>query len=255
MADRQANFAYSQEQITKLVRAISLERLLPYLKVTRDDKWLAIQIYNQNTELSKELYGTLSVFEVLLRNVIHTAMTRAHSSDTWYFSLPLRDAELGDIREAEEGIGSGVNSTWLRQRAGEFIPQGTDPNFVVKPGRVIAALSFGFWVKLHSHSYDKNIWPVIEKYWQGSTRDTVHKTLSDLRVLRNRIAHHETLLKRDREKDYNDLLNAIETLSPTTREWAESESRFMEILKRPLPKRPKLVAAEPQATEVAAPPQ
>jgi hypothetical protein len=244
MTESQSAFAYDAAQLKVLVRVISLERLQPYLYRTRDDKWLAIQLYNRNTELSKEFYGIIQVLEVLLRNVIHNAMMKALASESWYFTLPLRDAELDDIREAEEGIGAGVNSTWLRQRSREFIPDGTDPDFVVKPGRVIAALNFGFWVKLCAHAYGASVWPLIQdRFPRHLSRQMIHERLMELKTLRNRIAHHETLIKRDREKDYALLLETIGWLSPTAAAWAKSENRCLEILGRPLPKRPKSTPA------------
>lgn len=240
MPESQLPFAYDEDQVRTLVRAISLERLQPYLYVTRDDKWLAIQLYNRNTELSKDLYGTLQIFEILFRNIVHSSMTKALSSESWYFELPLRDAELEDLRETEEGVGAGVNSTWLRQRNGDFIPAGTAPHFVVKPGRVVAALSFGFWVKLCANAYEGTVWPKISnRFPKHITRQILHDRLMSLKTLRNRIAHHETLIKRDRKKDYNELLETIGWISPTVRAWADSESNFSEIIDRPLPRKPK----------------
>jgi hypothetical protein len=245
MPEGQQGFAYDDEQVKTLVRAISLERLQPYLYRTRNDKWLALHLYNRNTELSKELYGTLQVLEVLLRNVIHSTMLRATGSESWYFKLPLKDAELADIREAERGIGTGTNSTWLRQRDGDFLPSGTDLDFVVKPGRVVAALNFGFWVKLCANAYAGAVWPRIEdRFPRHLTRQIIHERLVEVKTLRNRVAHHETLIKRDRQKDYEQLLETTGWISPTVRAWAESETKFLEILRRPLPKRAKGQVAE-----------
>ena len=70
-------------------------------------------------------------------------------------------------------------------------------------------------------------------------RATIHERLMEIKTLRNRIAHHETLIKRNVEKDYHDLLELIGWISPTTREWVEFENRFPTTFAKPLRKKPK----------------
>jgi hypothetical protein len=247
MSTDQAEFHYSEKTVATLVRAISLERLQPYLFKARNDRWTAIQFYVKNTEVSEALYGVLQGLEVLLRNAIHSSLMKHFGVEQWYFQLPLRDAELADIAEAEDQV-STVRSTWLRQRSGDFMPQGFDPNFVVRPGRVVAELSFGFWVKLFANAYEARLWSHLQPLFPSHlTRSQIHERLMSIKTLRNRIAHHETLIKRDQQKDYAELIETIGWISPTTRDWVEHTNRFQQAFRKPIPKKPKPNEPEAQA--------
>lgn len=60
-------------------------------------------------------------------------------------------------------------------------------------GKVLAELTFGFWVFLTSNRLSSNIWaPHLQHvYPAGSDRRSIHTGLDELRKARNRVAHHE----------------------------------------------------------------
>jgi len=64
-----------------------------------------------------------------------------------------------------------------------------------RSGRVVAGLTFHFWVSLHENKYRDSIWtPHLHKVWpKGENLKRVHKDLLKIRDLRNRIAHHEPI--------------------------------------------------------------
>ena len=64
------------------------------------------------------------------------------------------------------------------------------------------------WIKALHHA-----WP------HGTRRDDVHNTAQRLRTLRNRIFHHEPLLNRPLNHVHEDLLAAINQLSPDLYAW------------------------------------
>jgi hypothetical protein len=74
-------------------------------------------------------------------------------------------------------------------------------------------------------------------------RKMLHDRLAEIKTLRNRIAHHETLIKRNSQTDYANLLETIGWISPTIRRWVEHQSNFQVVYGRPLAKRPKSLTA------------
>jgi hypothetical protein len=219
MAVDQVEFIYTEKTVEWLFRCISRERLQPYLVKARGDEWVAFHLYIRNTDLSGALFGLVQTLEVGLRNIVHQCMTDAFGTEEWWFKLPLHDAELNDIAEAQKNI-----SARLKE---------------VRPGRIVAELGFGFWVKLFANSYEKEIWVRYTNrvFPAKISRKMLHDRLERLKELRNRIAHHETLIKRDIPQDHADMLETIGWLSVSLRRWAQSQSHFDEVYARGLPKK------------------
>jgi len=217
----QASFDYNSKEIEWLQLCLSPERLNPYYAQARSSDWVALHLYVRNTELSASLYGVIQALEVGLRNVVHAKMTEAFGTEEWWDKLPLHNAEMNDIAEAKKNISSRIKQ--------------------IRPGRIVAELSFGFWVKLFANSYEKQLWvPYLSRRFPAKlSRKTLHERLTNLKELRNRIAHHETLIRRNANQDYQDLLVAIGWISPTLRRWVEHYTDFPEVNGRRIPKEPK----------------
>lgn len=208
----QDSFDYTDTDLVTFEKYISSERLAAYIAYARGDKWTAVRLYERNTELSEALYGVLQGLEVTLRNAIHDLMTRKTGTASWYDSFSFQDSESVEINQAKSKV---------IERAA-----------ILTPGRVVAELKFGFWVRLFSHAYDKTLWvshlrTIFPVRLDGS-RSFVHGRLVDLKTLRNRIAHHERITcgKRDVQKDYSELLQTIGWINPSMRRWIESTNCF-----------------------------
>lgn len=67
-------------------------------------------------------------------------------------------------------------------------------------------------------------------YRASLTRKQAHSPLDHLRVLRNRIAHHEPIFRRHLSRDHERILEVTGWISPGTREWIEHHSRTPELL-------------------------
>jgi hypothetical protein len=68
---------------------------------------------------------------------------------------------------------------------------------------LISNLSFGFWVSLLYPNYEINIWrPCLRKIFPSDKkiiRKDIHQKLEMIKLIRNRAAHHEFILKYDLE--------------------------------------------------------
>jgi hypothetical protein len=212
-------FEYTEQDLERLERALSSERLTPYLVKARGDRWVAIQLYVRNTELSEALYGVVQGFEILLRNATNTPLSKGLNDPSWWESVPLRERERNDIEDAKRN---------LSERGAQ-----------VSPGRMVAELGLGFWTNLYANYYERELWVrhLRSLFPLSMQRKRLHDRLNQLKLLRNRIAHHESLVRRDVYRDYQDLMETVGWISPRTRSWIESTNCFEERYAKRLPKR------------------
>ncbi len=157
---------------------------------------------------------------------VHRTMTKDIGKEDWYEHVAFLESEREEIEIAKKAI--------------------ADRPAPVTPGRVIAELNFGFWVRMYSGQYEKVFWVKhLHKIYAASMQPKVlHDRLIQIKTLRNRIAHHETLIKRDVQKDYHDILQAIGWISPTVLAWVKSTNCFEPRFAERLPKKPKAEAAD-----------
>lgn len=195
-----------------LEAALSFERFSRYVEWAGDDHHHAIQLYTLNTQLSESFYLPLQMLEVALRNHIHYVMADVHGAD-WL----LRPGVLAVDHQHRQ----------IEDAKAELHGDKKD----VTPGRMVAALPFSFWTTMFSPSYE-TLWQQSlhrigrTSEGKGLQRKDFAKPLKRLRTLRNRIAHHEPILKWNLPKHHNNILNITEWLSPTAAEWCRLNSRF-----------------------------
>jgi hypothetical protein len=148
-------------------------------------------------------------------------MTEDLGTEEWWDRLPLHDGEMEDIHAAKENISLRING--------------------MRPGHIVAELNFGFWVKMFANTYEKLLWvPHLRHRFPAKiSRKVLHDRLISIKELRNRIAHHETLIKRKVDRDYAELIETICWISPTLRRWVEHHTDFPDVYARRIPKEPK----------------
>lgn len=193
--------------------ALSLERFGRYLTWAAGDRGRAIALYGLNTRLSESLYTPLQTLEVALRNRIHTVLAEAKSAD-WY----AEGAGLLLVPNQSEQVAKAI--------AG--LAQAGKP---VTAGGVVASLTFSFWTTMFNKDYE-TLWqqtlhrivdPTAPK---GLKRKSFSGPLTPIRVLRNRIAHHEPILSWDLCKHHAQIMELIEWLSPAAKKWCCENNRF-----------------------------
>jgi Abi-like protein. len=217
-------FLYTANDIAALEVSLSPERLQPYIVRAGGSRSKAILIYEKNTALSEALYGVAQATEVALRNSIHRVLS-THHGPMWFESVQLQDPQSEKINNARFEIDRNKR--------------------IVTPGGIIAELNLGFWTSLISARYEKGLWvPHLHKTFQNATRAKrnsdgsesivklsraeIFDQLERIRTLRNRIAHHESILKFDLQKSYSETLEALSWVCPTSAEWVRSTNSFPE---------------------------
>ena len=53
----QEPFPYDERTLATIEKYVSSERLAAYMSYARGDKWVAVRLYERNTEISEALYG------------------------------------------------------------------------------------------------------------------------------------------------------------------------------------------------------
>jgi len=101
----------------------------------------------------------------------------------------------------------------------------------ITPGGLVAALTFGYWTAFFGTDYEE-IWrrtlhPIARQASGKSLRrKDFASQLTPIRVLRNRIAHHEPILTWNLPKHYDSMLRLTEWLSPAAAAWCQTHCRF-----------------------------
>ena len=186
----------NQKSVESIKNSISEERLSVYKADGANDD-VALARYLYNIELCKSLYPLINIFEVTLRNSIDAALVNFFKNPDWNNTIPLCQTELAMITDAQLKI----------KRNGKKYSH----------GRLIAELTLGFWVALMGRKYNTQSFQfaIIKNCLHNCPSDqkkssVVQKNLTEIRFLRNRIAHHERICHwKDLQQKHDLLLDFI----------------------------------------------
>lgn len=193
-------------------------RFAPYLDETDGDHGRAVALYVWNARISAAMFETLHHVEVLLRNAIDAQFppvdAAASPRDTW-----LEDASILNDRSRQR----------VRETTGRIRRERQTPT----RGRVVAGLSFGFWRALFDRK-NSALWVThLHRAFPAGSGDRaeVAGLMSSLVPFRNRLAHHETIVRRLIKTHYDELLTLAGLIDPAARDWIESVSRVETTLR------------------------
>lgn len=203
---------YSPAVILSLEKGLSYERLTRYTRITNGDPEKRLRLYLWNAELCAALYLPVQGLEVVLRNALHDELTKMYGNN-WFnhADLPLAHVQATMVKEIQARL----------KKQGKAIT----------PASVVADLSLGFWVALVGKDYDATLWrSCLYKAFvnrpEPFKRKSIHRDLEVIRYLRNRIAHHEPILRPDLPQIHDRILGAIDWFSGEFSGWMAAHSRF-----------------------------
>lgn len=155
------------------------------------------------------------MLEIALRNQINAVLSEKYGAD-WLFE------------------GSKLKIERQNAQKDSAIEELIKDNKPVTNGRLVAALPFSFWTSMFNSEYEEEWQQGLHKIGRrqngkGLTRKNFSKTLTPVRILRNRIAHHEPILNWNLQKHHDNIMEMCEWLSPGAAEWCRAHCRFMEI--------------------------
>lgn len=198
-----------------LALIVSPDRLQPYLDAVNGSRDLAVELYAWNVEVSGALWSLIAPVEVAVRNAMArelqalrsatSARARWFNHDPW-FTLRQRQA----IRDAKLKVrGKGLTS-----------------------GRLIAQLTFGFWVSLVDPGHAQALWiPGLHQAFPNSPggHKAVRGKLGWVNDLRNDIAHHNRLFDRNILRTEEELVRTAYWVDPELADWLADASTVRRV--------------------------
>jgi hypothetical protein len=195
--------------IQGLEKALSLPRLGPYLRAAGHDKQRALNLYKWNVMVGQSFYYPLQIFEVSLRNNVSDVLVAQFGKKWWResgakkFLSPRGQEELRKVRKRLTQKGISIASD-----------------------DAVAALSFGFWTSLMAPKYKPILWSKhLQAVFPGKPpqidQKAVYSQIDKALQLRNRIFHHEPLIKKNLSGDYSNIMNLLKWMCPDTQAWVK----------------------------------
>jgi hypothetical protein len=165
------------------------------------------------SEISAALWVHIIAFETTLRDFISEKLQRIYGViDWWLVPNLLSRSDLKDINYA------------IRRLNGRQLP--------ISNENVVANLSFSFWVELLSKRYHQKIWMKLVKFFPAypGRREDFYSKAREIRNLRNVIAHHGPILRRDLFRDHAYLHELTALLDPELANEVKRKSRVLDLL-------------------------
>lgn len=175
----------------------------------------ALNLYAWNAKVSGAFLAPLHICEVVIRNSVSEVLEIVYGP-RWPWSIGFEQS-LPDPR-------FGYSPRRDLHSARRQMPT---------TGKVIPEFKFVFWQKMFTSRYDQRLWtPHLRSIFPNADplqsvadiRQRVYDDLEAIRALRNRIAHHEPLLRRNLTDDYDKVRELIGLRCDRTRTWMESKN-------------------------------
>lgn len=208
------------KKVSALRKTLSASRMTNY-DAAAGTQEIAIELYAWNAEVSSAFLFPLHVCEVVVRNAVAECFEIKYGSNwPWVtsFERSLNNRLKEDLSRAKDSVGN-----------------------TKKTGKVIAELNFFFWQSIFTKSHDFRIWnqylltafPNLDnKNPIPPQRERIYQVLDELRHLRNRIAHHEPIFKRDLLEDYKKIKNLIALRCEITANWLDEKQNVKTIIEK-----------------------
>lgn len=200
---------------TAVARHLSEARLAPYLRHADGDLDNALALYKWSTRMSMSMFELISHLEVMLRNAMDAAL-----------SNEFRDYDCGIPWFLRNPPTTPTMSNAVDDVRGRLRKQNKDTRH-----QIVASMSFGFWTGMVGPKYE-DLWrTTLHKAFPGSSgkRKDVMKELESLRKIRNRIAHHDSMLNVDVPFEVRRIHRVAEFLGDDVSEWLKVNDQTKEI--------------------------
>lgn len=200
-----SNYSFSTSEEHDLPRAFSGDRFGTYLRATNADRQRALALYQWNMDVSAAFWQPLHLCEIVIRNGIVDAIETVHTA-AW----PVTQGFLASLPAPRSGYSPRKEVEAKGRR-------------YATTGKVVADLTLAFWEQMLTKRHDDRIWnahfqscfPNASGPSVADGRKDMHKDLSEVRQLRNRIAHFEPIFSRNLGADLRRLQRLTSRRSPT----------------------------------------
>jgi len=191
--------------------------------VKGDDDPAGLELYAWNAQVSAALLAPLHLCEVVVRNAVSDALEAVYGA-AWPRS------SVFEVSLPDPGIGYSPRKDLQNVR-----------RYQTSTGKIIPELKFVFWQKMFTSRHDMRVWnthlmrvlPNLDHSKHVSQlRHEIYDSLEEIRKLRNRIAHHEPIFKRNLTGDLQGIVDLIEFRCKVTATWMMSNQQASTIIAR-----------------------
>ncbi len=201
---------------TLLERHFSVPRLSRYKAARKGNVQLAAFDYLQNILLAESLLPMLNTLEIALRNGVHAQLANSHGRADWWGHWADDGGYIWQLSE-------------IRKARAKVIHRQETPT----PDKILAELHLGFWCSLFNARHQHHLWKDLRLVFPHCPkplrqRRTISNALGQVRLLRNRVFHHEPLLWMQPEliKQHAIGIKLIDWLDPALRSWLAGHDRL-----------------------------
>lgn len=177
----------------KIKKFISATRLRKYEIVCKHDPSRTLKLYQTNLRLSQAYYSMLSLIEVIIRNALNEELKTYFNDTEW-----LRNQIAGFMNHStlKKRLKDGhIKDGYLKTTVTKSIH---DLGSFAHQGKIIADLSFGFWVAFfdakHYRLLKGSPLKIFKNLPAGENRKSIHEKLKKVRDFRNRVYHNEPII-------------------------------------------------------------
>ena len=216
-------------KIQAIKNALSAARMSTYeaaIGTVADNDLAALELYAWNAQVSGALLTPLHICEVVVRNAVSDVL-KATYGERWAWS-PSFERSLPD---PQNGYSPRKDLQNTRRNADTI-------------GKLIPELKFVFWQKMFTSRHDDRLWGprlkqvlpnVCQTISVKKIRQDIYNELEAIRILRNRIAHHEPIFTRNLTSDFQIIVNLVEFRCNITSKWLVENQQALAIINdRPL---------------------
>jgi hypothetical protein len=216
---------FSPQEQLRIPSALSTPRFATYLSACNNDTMAALRLYGWNARAASAFLFPLHLFEICVRNAVANAAATTYNADwPWVESF-----ERSLPRPYRPHFSPHAEILKVRSRHEQ--PRRT--------GKVIADLKFAFWVSMFTVTHETRLWtPHLKVEFPNAPatmsvrelRTRIYGVSDNVRLLRNRIAHHEPIFRLDLIASYQAIEDIVGYRCLDTLAWmrrAETVTTFL----------------------------
>ncbi|MEV0459262.1 hypothetical protein [Catellatospora methionotrophica] len=205
------------------------ERFASFLEAADGDRKLAVALVDWDREMRGELQKGLGEWEIALRNAYDAVIGAWWKGDQHWLLDPHSPVRRQILRK---GVDINAKPRHAISKAVRYARGDTSG------GQLIANLTLDFWRYLTVPSREKSLWvPALYRaYPEGSSRERIDVEVNMLYRLRNRVAHHEPIIRKPISRLAVRLFLSCEQIRPELGDELQGRQTISALWdKRPLP--------------------
>lgn len=182
----------------------------------------ALRLYMWNAQISAAFFVPLHICEVILRNAVAEVIEIVYGPE-WPWS-PGFERSLPNPPRGYKPKNDLISGRRDQPTTGKVIPE----------------LKFVFWQKMLTGRFDLRLWDshIMDAFPNAAglglsvaqLRENLYNDLESIRKLRNRIAHHEPVIRRDLVDDFATIKRIVSYRCMHSSEWLQNNQNLLPLL-------------------------